>query len=31
MGQEVKILIISLVAVTIAIFAHPWLAGVAII
>lgn len=30
MGQEVKILVISLVMVGVVIFAHPWLAGVAI-
>lgn len=29
-GQEIKILAISLVVVALAIFAHPWLAGVAI-
>lgn len=30
MGQEVKILVISLVVVAVVIFAHPWLSGVAI-
>lgn len=29
-GQEVKILLVSLVVVAVVIFAHPWLAGVAI-
>ncbi|MEP5569110.1 MAG: NnrU family protein [Halioglobus sp.] len=31
MGQEIKILVISAVVVAVVIFAHPWLAGVAII